>query len=237
MSNKFLFYYNRPKSTGILIIIIALLLTTGVSLIFAGGKKESASMTKIEVEQEIPMSMENTETAVFAGGCFWGVEGVYERIEGVLDVVSGYSGGEAETANYSRIGSGNTGHAESVRIIYDPTLISYNTLLEVFFYVAHNPTELNFQGPDIGTQYRSAVFYTNETQKKLTEEYIKELEKENVFNKPIVTELTSLEKFYPAEAYHQDFLRLNPTHPYIVYWDLPKISNLEKMYPDLLADN
>jgi peptide-methionine (S)-S-oxide reductase len=234
MSKMISFFDIKTKKPGKVIIIATILILAGSSIVFAAGDKEKP--LKSEIKPKPVISMDNTETAVFAGGCFWGVEGIYERIEGVLDVVSGYSGGEAKTANYSKVGSGNTGHAETVQIIYDPEHISYTTLLEVFFSVAHNPTELNFQGPDIGSQYRSAVFYTNEKQKKITEEYIIQLETENFYDKPIVTELISLENFYPAESYHQDFMELNPNHPYIVYWDEPKVKNLEKMYPDLLAD-
>lgn len=175
-----------------------------------------------------------TERAVFAGGCFWGVEAVFEQLQGVLDVDSGYSGGEAETASYYAVGSGSTGHAEAVEIIYDPQRISYETLLKVFFTVAHDPTQLNYQGPDHGTQYRSAVFYLNQSQKDLTENYIKELNASAVYKDKIVTEVVPLEAFYIAEDYHQDFLRLNPGHPYITYWDIPKLVDLKERYPNLL---
>ena len=175
-----------------------------------------------------------TETAVLAGGCFWGMEGVFERLEGVEDVVSGYSGGEAATAHYNMVGSGTTGHAESVRIVYDPARISYRTLLEVFFTVAHNPTELNYQGPDHGTQYRSAVFYADEEQARIAREVIDRVEAEKLYREPVVTQVTPLSAFYPAEDYHQDFMRINPNHPYIVYWDVPRVKALEKTYPELL---
>jgi peptide-methionine (S)-S-oxide reductase len=176
-----------------------------------------------------------TETAVLAGGCFWGMEGVFERLKGVHDVVSGYSGGDKATAKYNIVGSGRTGHAESVQIEYDPSLISYGTLLKVFFSVAHNPTELNYQGPDHGTQYRSAIFYTDEEQKRIAMEYISILNAARVYEKPIVTEVVPLKAFYKAEAYHQDFMEENPDHPYIVYWDLPKIATLKEHFPDLIA--
>jgi len=179
---------------------------------------------------------DGTETAVLAGGCFWGVEAVFERLEGVLDVVSGYSGGDEETARYELVGTGMTGHAESVQITFDPALISYGTLLQVFFTVAHDPTQLNYQGPDIGTEYRSAVFYADEEQKRIAEEYIRSLDKAKAFPEPIATQVAPLDGFYPAEEYHQDFLRRHPTHPYIVYWDLPKIRHLEEEYPELLAE-
>jgi peptide-methionine (S)-S-oxide reductase len=175
------------------------------------------------------------ESAVLAGGCFWGIEGVFERLAGVVDVASGYAGGKAQTAHYEMVGTGTTGHAESVRIVYDPSRVSYATLLKVFFTVAHDPTELNYQGPDTGPQYRSAIFYSSDEQKRVAEETIRGLEKDKVFRSPIVTEVTRLDQFYPAEDYHQDFMRLNPTYPYILYWDAPKVADLEKKYPDLLA--
>lgn len=180
------------------------------------------------------MENKNLESAVFAGGCFWGVEAVFESLNGVYDVDSGYSGGEANTAFYKIVGGGNTGHAESVKISFDPTIINYEKLLEVFFIVAHDPTQLNYQGPDRGTEYRSAVFYLDENQKKSTESYIKELKKSKKFKQPIVTEVTPLKGFYIAEDYHQDFLRLNPEHPYIIYWDIPKLNELKKLYPKLI---
>ena len=151
-------------------------------------------------------------------------------------MVSGYSGGEAGTANYQAVGTGTTGHAESVRIIFDPELIAFDVLLEVFFNVAHDPTQLNYQGPDIGSEYRSAVFFASDEQKQITDRYIKKLEAKGTFRKPIVTQVAPLEAFYPAEDYHQDFMRLNPRHPYIVYWDVPKVAHLEKAYPELLME-
>jgi peptide-methionine (S)-S-oxide reductase len=175
------------------------------------------------------------ETAVLAGGCFWGIEGVFERLKGVESVVSGYSGGDRLTAQYEMVGSGTTGHAESVQIRYDAGQISYGTLLKVFFSVAHDPTQLNYQGPDHGTQYRSAIFYNSPTQKASAEAYIASLGKAGVYKAKIVTEVTALKAFYPAEAYHQHFLTLNPDNPYIAYWDLPKIEALKKAYPQLVA--
>jgi len=173
-------------------------------------------------------------TAVFAGGCFWGVEAVFERLQGVQEVVSGYSGGEQKTASYPLVGTGRTGHAESVRITYDPARVSYGTLLKVLFSVAHDPTQLNYQGPDHGTQYRSAIFFADESERRVAEEYIRALDKARVFPRKIVTQLAPLEAFYPAEEYHQDYLKGNPTQPYIVMWDLPKIAHLEREYPQLL---
>jgi peptide-methionine (S)-S-oxide reductase len=182
---------------------------------------------------DTPDMMKGTQTAVLAGGCFWGMEGVFERLKGVMDVVSGYSGGEANTAHYEMVGTGSTGHAESIQVKYDPKQISYGTLLKVYFTVAHDPTELNYQGPDHGTQYRSAIFYANDGQKKVAEGYIRMLDRAKIFMKPIVTQVAALKAFYPAEDYHQHFLDNNPDYPYIVYNDLPKIANLQKMYPDL----
>jgi peptide-methionine (S)-S-oxide reductase len=184
---------------------------------------------------DTPAMMKGTQTAVIAGGCFWGIEGVFERLKGVVDVTSGYSGGEKNTAHYEMVGSGSTGHAESVQIHYNPAQISYGTLLKVFFSVAHDPTELNFQGPDYGTQYRSAIFYANDGQKQVAEAYIRALDKSKLFPKPIVTQVVPLKAFYAAEDYHQKFLDNNPDYPYIVYWDLPKIANLKRTYPELVA--
>lgn len=169
-------------------------------------------------------------TAVFAGGCFWGVDAVFKHVKGVTKVVSGYSGGNAATAYYPIVSTGTTGHAESVQVTYDPAKISYPELLKVFFDVAHDPTELNRQGPDVGTQYRSVVFYANDQQKELAQRYIAQLDQAKAFPRPIVTQVVPLEKFYPAEAYHQNYLELHPDQPYIVYNDLPKLTHLKKDY-------
>lgn len=169
--------------------------------------------------------------AVFAGGCFWGVQGVFQRVRGVRNAVSGYSGGAAETATYDLTSGGDTGHAESVEITYDPSEVSFGKLLQIYFSVAHNPTQLNYQGPDRGTQYRSTVFYRNDAQAEVTRAYIAQLDATGLFAGPIVTTLEPLSAFYPAEQYHQDFLTLNPTWPYIVHHDLPKIAALESLFP------
>jgi peptide-methionine (S)-S-oxide reductase len=176
------------------------------------------------------------EKAVFAGGCFWGVQGVFQHVKGVTNAVSGYSGGEKDTAHYEMVGTSTTGHAESVEVTYDPSKVTYGQLLHVFFSVAHNPTQLNYQGPDQGTQYRSAIFFANDEQKKVAEGYIAQLGKAKVFSEPIVTTLEPFKGFYQAEDYHQDFLTLNPTYPYIVYNDLPKIENLKRLFPALYRD-
>lgn len=174
------------------------------------------------------------QTAVLAGGCFWGIEAVFERLDGVKDVASGYAGGSKASAHYEVVSRGTTGHAEAVKITYDPARISYTQLLEVFFSVAHDPTQLNRQGPDEGPQYRSSVFFGNAEQKTVAENYIRQLNDAKVFPRQIVTTVVSLEAFYPAEAYHQDFVRKNPRYPYVVYHDLPKLEHLQKAFPGLL---
>ena len=177
---------------------------------------------------------EPTSIAVFAGGCFWGVEAVFDHLKGVKQAISGYAGGPRETAQYEAVETGRTGHAESVRVIYDPAQISYGRLLEIFFSVAHDPTELNRQGPDQGTQYRSVIFYLNEDQKGVAEAYIRQLGEAKVFKHRIVTQVTALTNgFFPAEAYHQHFLERNPTNPYIVFNDLPKLRRLKHDFPEL----
>jgi peptide-methionine (S)-S-oxide reductase len=178
-------------------------------------------------------SASSKQTAVLAGGCFWGVDAVFKHVKGVIKVTSGYSGGSGDTAQYETVSTGETGHAESVRIIYDPSQISYGQLLKVFFSVAHDPTELNRQGPDTGTQYRSAIFYRNEEQKRIADAYIDQLNKARVFGAAIVTKVSSLQSFYEAESYHQDYLAHHPDEPYIIFNDLPKLENLRKQFPDL----
>ncbi len=172
-------------------------------------------------------------TAVFAGGCFWGVQAVFQHTQGVLNAVSGYAGGEASTASYRKIGSGQTGHAESVQITYDPRIVSYGKLLQIFFSVAHDPTALNRQGPDSGTQYRSAIFYQDSAQKELTEKYLAQIDAAKVFPSKVVTELKPLTGFYPAEAYHQNYAARNPRNPYIVRFDAPKVANLKALMPEV----
>jgi len=180
-----------------------------------------------------PAEQGASATALFAGGCFWGVQGVFQRVNGVTRAVSGYAGGAAETASYDRVTSGATGHAETVEVTYDPGVISYGRLLQIFFSVAHNPTQLNFQGPDHGTQYRSALFPMSEQQAETARAYIAQLDAVGFFPKPIVTTLEPYEGFYPAEQYHQDFLTLYPTWPYIVVNDLPKVEALKTLFADV----
>lgn len=187
-----------------------------------------------------PMLDENTqahsETAVFAGGCFWGVQGVFQHVKGVQKAVSGYAGGAANTAEYERVSEGDTGHAESVQVTFDPTQVSYGSLLQIYFSVAHNPTELNRQGPDSGTQYRSALFPVNADQQRVAQAYIAQLDAAHAYSKPIVTRLETYNGFYPAEDYHQDFLTEHPTYPYIVINDLPKVAQLKQLFAERYQD-
>jgi peptide-methionine (S)-S-oxide reductase len=173
---------------------------------------------------------EGIQTVVLAGGCFWGVQGVFQHTAGVVNAVSGYAGGNKSTADYGMVSTGTTGHAESVQIKYDPKQISYGKILQIFFSVAHDPTQLNRQGPDSGTQYRSAIFTTSDEQKKMADAYIAQLNAAKVYKKPIVTKVGTLEGFFPAEAYHQDYLTLHPNQPYIAYNDIPKVENLKKLF-------
>jgi peptide-methionine (S)-S-oxide reductase len=208
----------------------------GLLALFGTTACNSASSPQALPEPRVDAPMTKAagmQTAVLAGGCFWGVEGVFQHVKGVAGVISGYTGGEADTANYGAVSSGRTGHAESVRITYDPARISYGHLLRVFFSVAHDPTELNRQGPDVGTQYRSAIFFSNDEQRQIAQSYIDQLQRARAFKQPIVTQLVPLKAFYPAESYHQDYLIHHPHSPYIVINDLPKIENLRQMLPSL----
>ena len=176
------------------------------------------------------------QTAVFAGGCFWGVDAVFKHVKGVSEVVSGYAGGSAATAHYDQVSDGNTGHAEAVRVRFNPAQVSYQQLLQVFFSVAHDPTQLNRQGPDSGSQYRSAIFYTSTEQQKMVQGAIQQLTAARAFSAPIVTQVVPLNQFYPAEAYHQNYLELHPNQPYIVVHDKPKLEQLRKQFPALYMD-
>jgi peptide-methionine (S)-S-oxide reductase len=175
------------------------------------------------------------QTAVLAGGCFWGVQGVFEHVRGVQKVVAGYAGGERSTAQYETVSSGSTGHAESVKITFDPAAISYGQILQIAFSVVHDPTQLDRQGPDTGSQYRSAIFYADDNQKHIAQAYISQLDQAHVFPRPIVTRVDPLKGFYAAEAYHQDYLIHNPTQPYIAYYDIPKIENFRRTFPELYS--
>jgi peptide-methionine (S)-S-oxide reductase len=203
----------------------------GQSSAFSFGSSEEG-VTIAPPAMDLPGEPGNLQTAVFAGGCFWGVQGVFQHVQGVKNAVSGYDGGAAGTAQYEAVSEGDTGHAESVSVTYDPATVSYGKLLQIYFSVAHNPTELNRQGPDTGTQYRSAIFAQNAEQQKVAQAYIAQLDAAKAFDKPIVTKIEMGKAFYPAEAYHQDFLTENPSYPYIVINDLPKVAQLKKLFPD-----
>jgi peptide-methionine (S)-S-oxide reductase len=215
-------------------LILALFLV-GSALIY--GRRASIASAPVAVPDPIvdaPLATAKGEqTAVLAGGCFWGVDAVFKHVRGVNSVTSGYAGGGAKPARYDVVSTGTTGHAESVRINYDPSRITYGQLLKVFFAVAHDPTELNRQGPDTGTQYRSAIFYTSDEQKRIAEAYVAQLNRAKVFSRPVVTQVTALDAFHPAEGYHQNYLALHTDEPYIMYNDLPKLENLRKQFPEL----
>ena len=193
---------------------------------------ESEIADSLPAAEPTPQKTEGMQKAVFAGGCFWGVEAVFEHVKGVKDARSGYAGGKAKTASYETVSGGDTGHAESVEVTFDPSVVSYEQLLDVFFTVAHDPTQLNRQGPDEGTQYRSAIFFANDEQRDAAAAYIEKATAEKRFQQPIVTEVSALDKFYPAEAYHQDYLKHHPKEPYIVYNDLPKLAALKEKFPE-----
>jgi peptide-methionine (S)-S-oxide reductase len=210
-------------------ILGSLLILPTIAVIAA--KTPATKLPSPSIDISSPSSQ--PQTAVLAGGCFWGVEAVFEHLKGVSTVVSGYAGGDRSTANYQRVSSGQTSHAEAVKITYDPSKISYGQLLKVYFAVAHNPTELNRQGPDVGTQYRSAIFFANPEQKRVAQAYIAQLNRAKAFKKPIVTQVVPLQAFYAAEDYHQNFLARNPTYPYVVVHDLPKLAQLRAQFPGI----
>jgi peptide-methionine (S)-S-oxide reductase len=217
-------------------ILPALLAIAGVAWQLAACAAAEAPVSVPPPAVDNPKQAGPLQTAILSGGCFWGVQGVFEHVKGVHRVVSGYAGGERSTAQYEQVGTGRTGHAESVQVTFDPAKVSYGELLQVFFSVAHDPTQLNRQGPDVGTQYRSMIAYSDDTQKNIATAYIAQLSKTAVFARPIVTRVDLLRGFYPAEGYHQDFLALNPTDPYIAYNDLPKIASLKRLFPDYYSD-
>ena len=219
-----------------LFVVTALLVLAGVALNISPSAAENARVVPPPSLDESP-GQAATEVAVVAGGCFWGVQGVFQHVEGVTNAVSGYAGGDKATAQYETVSTGTTGHAESVQITYDPRKISYGRLLQIYFSVAHDPTELNRQGPDTGTQYRSAIFPMNAEQARVAKAYIAQLGQAHVFNAAIVTRIETDRTFYPAEAYHQDFLMRNPTYPYIAINDLPKIDALKRLLPEFYRTN
>ncbi len=208
----------------------ALAAALGIGFFTSGSSAEEARVIPAPAT-DLDASSAATETAVLAGGCFWGVQGVFQHVDGVRNAVSGYAGGEQKTAEYEKVGSGDTGHAESVRITYDPRKISYGRILQIYFSVAHDPTQLNRQGPDTGTQYRSAIFPANADQARIAKAYIAQLNQAHVYDAAIVTKIEPGKAFYPAEEYHQDFLTRHPGHPYIVYNDLPKVADLKRLFP------
>jgi len=199
---------------------------------FSAGSRATAAVPNPAVDATLATA-KSEQTAVISGGCFWGIQAVFQHVKGVVSATSGYSGGEAKTAQYEQVSDGDTGHAESVKIVYDASKITYGQLLRVFFSVAHDPTELNRQGPDTGTQYRSSIFYGNDEQKRIADAYIAQLDQAKVFPHPIVTQVVALTAFYPAEAYHQDYATRHPDNPYIVFNDAPKVANLRQQFPDL----
>jgi peptide-methionine (S)-S-oxide reductase len=215
------------------VLIIAVFLVT---MAYVQGRKVSGQSSAVLPNPAVdePLAKEKGQkTIVVAGGCFWGIQAVFKHVKGVVQSTSGYSGGSADTADYGTVSTGATGHAESVQIVYDPSQITLGQLLKVFFSVAHNPTELNRQGPDVGTQYRSAIFYANPEQKRIAQAYVDQLNQTRIFSGPIVTQIVPLQGFYTAEAYHQDYAEHHPENPYIQICDVPKLANLRKDFPDL----
>ncbi|MBF7997687.1 peptide-methionine (S)-S-oxide reductase MsrA [Rahnella laticis] len=223
----------RVKSLRNVSVIAGLVLASAFvfqNTAWSWGGAETAVVIPAPAHDE-PAGTSRSETAVFAGGCFWGIQGVFQHVKGVTSAVSGYAGGDAQTASYEQVSGGDTGHAESVKVTFDPTQITYGELLHIFFSVGHNPTELNRQGPDTGSQYRSAIFPMNAAQAEVAKAYIAQLNTSKSYSDPLVTKVESNAHFYPAEAYHQNFLNDNPDYPYIVVNDLPKIKDLEKVFP------
>ncbi len=220
-----------PARRRLTLLCTAVAIIAGASLTLNVTRAAESAVKIPAPAADSTASATGTQTAVFAGGCFWGVQGVFQRVNGVVQAVSGYSGGARETAQYEMVSTGMTGHAEAVKITYDPKKVSYGTLLQIYFSVAHDPTQLNRQDPDSGPQYRSAVFYADPAQKETTEKYIAQLDAAKLYPKKIVTQVASLAAFYPAEGYHQDYLTLHPDSGYIARFDLPKIANLKTIFP------
>jgi peptide-methionine (S)-S-oxide reductase len=217
------------STTRILLIVVVSLVA-----VFVWKAKASPSVTvPPPMLDAARAATSGQQTAVISGGCFWGIQAVFQHVKGVVSATSGYAGGSAQNAQYEIVSTGETGHAESVQIVYDPSQITYGELLRVFFSVAHDPTQLNRQGPDQGTQYRSSIFFSNDEQKRIAEAYIAQLDKASVFSRPIVTKVVPLKAFYPAEAYHQNYATLHPYQPYIVMNDAPKLEHLRQEFPDL----
>jgi peptide-methionine (S)-S-oxide reductase len=224
---------SRPNLVGPL--VLALLVVIGTTYWESSAAETARVVPPPAVEETAPAA--STETTVLAGGCFWGVQGVFQHVKGVTAAVSGYAGGAADTAQYPTVSTGETGHAESVRVTFDPHRITYGRLLQVYFSVAHDPTELNYQGPDEGTQYRSTVFAMSDAQAKVAKDYIAQLDGAHAFGQKIVTTIETGKTFYPAEDYHQDFLTRHPAYPYIAINDLPKVANLKRLFPESYRDD
>lgn len=214
-------------------IFLALLLVTLAGALFFANASDRKMTLPNPAMDESAAAKSGQETMVVAGGCFWGVQAVFQHVKGVVSATSGYSGGSVKSPEYELVSTGSTGHAESVKVVYDPAKITYGQLLKVFFSVAHDPTELNRQGPDEGTQYRSVIFYGNDEQKRIADAYIAQLNQAKTFSPKIVTEVVALKAFYPAEAYHQNYATLHPDNPYIRYNDAPKVTNLQQQFPNL----
>ncbi len=227
-----------PRRSLILGFSLLLLLTVAFSLhrVSSTSTNSTLAIAKIiDAPIDIPTPQAiGTQTIVLAGGCFWGTEAVFEQLKGVSNVVSGFSGGSAATAHYDTVSGGNTGHAEAIQITYDPQQISFGQLLKIYFFVAHDPTQVNRQSPDNGTQYRSAIFFANSEQQTVSQAYIDKLDRDRIFPQPIATQLVALTKFYPAEDYHQNFIAHNPNYPYVVIHDRPKIARLRQQFPNLV---
>jgi peptide-methionine (S)-S-oxide reductase len=223
---------HKSLSRTLLLSVSFLILTAAIAFANSGSRQTPSAVIDPAVDISAASASEE-QTAVFAGGCFWGMEGVFEHLRGVSEVLTGYAGGSAESANYPQVSAGSTEHAESVQITYDPSQISYGELLKIYFFVAHDPTQLNRQGPDHGEQYRSAIFAANDEQKQVAQAYIDQLNTAEVFDQPIVTQVAPLDEFYAAEDYHQNFIKRNPLNPYVVVHDLPQIRQLQAQFPEM----
>jgi peptide-methionine (S)-S-oxide reductase len=226
---------SNPRLRRLLILAVVAASTYGAIYVHSAASSSSPTAAAFpNPATDISTALAGAQqTAVFAGGCFWGMEGVFEHVKGVSEVVTGYAGGSAESAHYTDVSSGITEHAESIKITYDPSQISYGQLLKIYFAVAHDPTQLNRQGPDAGTQYRSAIFFANNEQKQVAQTYINQLNQAHIFDSSIVTQLAPLTNFYAAEGYHQNFIKRNPYNPYVVIHDLPQIAQLQEQFPEL----
>ena len=223
-----------PRRLGVAALLVGLLLLGGLGLRSLPAAADSPALPAPAADE--PTGQAASETTVLAGGCFWGVQGVFQHVKGVTRAVSGYAGGEKDTAHYEMVGTGETGHAESVQITFDPRQITYGRILQIYFSVAHDPTELNHQGPDEGTQYRSTIFAANAEQAQVAKAYIAQLGQAHLFNAPIVTTIEQGRSFYPAEDYHQDYATLHPYAPYILFNDLPKVENLRQLFANSYRD-